>query len=105
MKCCFVLFLHFFISAKYDFQCVIEHYLSVTNVHSKYIWPIQIPETTIYQEDKQDNLATEPFRNTDFEAIQQYIFRQQRLFEINRPFSSVSRDISRSVQLLSFFGI
>ena len=49
---------------------MIEHYLSATNVKADFVWSIQIPERTIYPEEKQDNSATEPFGDTDFEAIQ-----------------------------------
>ena len=59
-------------------QCVIEHDLSATNVQAEFIWPLQIPESTIYQEDEQDNSATEPFGDTVFEAIQQHILKQQK---------------------------
>ena len=67
-------------------QYVIEHYLSATNVQAEFIWPIQIHETTIYREDEQDNSATEPFSDTNFEAIQQHVLRQQILSISIDPF-------------------
>ena len=84
-------------------QCLIEHYLSVTNVQAEFAWSLQISERTIYQEEEQDNWGTEPFCDTDFQAIQRHIMRQVDFFEINGPFAPVSRNIGRWIQLLSFF--
>ena len=83
-------------------QCTIKHYMSATNVQAEFVWSLQILGRTIYREEEQDDSATEPFADVDFEAIQQRILRQRRFFEINRHFEAVSRDIGRSVQLLSF---
>ena len=57
-------------------QCMIEHYMCSTNVQAEFVWSLQIPERTIYREEEQVNTATEPFVDTDFEAIQQHILRQ-----------------------------
>ena len=51
-------------------QCVIDHYLSATKVQAEFVWSIQIPERTIYQEGEEDNLTTKPFGETDFVKIQ-----------------------------------
>ena len=71
--------------------------MSATNVQAELAWSIQIRKKTLYREEEQDNSATEPFGDTDFEVIQRHILRQRRLF------APESRDIRRSVQLLSFF--
>ena len=50
-------------------QCVIEPYMSATNVQAEFVWSLQIPVRTIYREKEQDNSATEPFADMGFEAF------------------------------------
>ena len=71
-------------------------------LQAEFVWSIQRLYRAIYREWEQDNSMTEPFGDTDFEANYRHFLDNEHFFRSIVTFSPVSRDICKSVQLLSF---